>query len=231
MRCQKSKRICPGYRDAFELKLRDESKLMKKKLSRRDSSVSENVNDAYTAGIYNESFVGPAAAFSSSVMPPMAPRMFHSRSSSESSTSSQEFMGDSRSTALQVHRNHPFLTAHMTTPIHQQASCYFLANFVLIPEEGTMRGYFDYIIPLLKKDKPSPPLLHAFSAVALAAFGTRPNSKALLPKADLWYLEALKEITVALKDPNVASSDSTLAAVMLLASFEVCGHCFEMEIS
>jgi hypothetical protein len=110
----------------------------------------------------------------------------------------------------------------MTTPINQQAACYFLANFVLVPKLGTMRGYFDFVIPLLKQRDPSQSLLLAFSAVSMAALGTRPNSKALLPKADLWYLNALKEINSALRDPRVASNDATLVSVMLMASFEVC---------
>jgi Fungal specific transcription factor domain len=109
----------------------------------------------------------------------------------------------------------------MTTPVNQQAACYFLANFVLVPKPGTMRGYLDFVIPLLKQREPSQGLLLAFSAVSLAALGTRPNSKALLPKADLWYLNALKEINSALRDPKMASSDSTLVSVMLMASFEV----------
>ncbi|KAL5317674.1 hypothetical protein ACEPPN_014772 [Leptodophora sp. 'Broadleaf-Isolate-01'] len=108
----------------------------------------------------------------------------------------------------------------MTTPLSQQASCYFLANFVLVPEAGTMRGYLDFVIPLLKQRTPPQSLVLAFSAVTLAALGTRPNSKALLPTADLWYLKALKEINLALQNPKTASTDSTLASVMLMASFE-----------
>jgi hypothetical protein len=84
-----------------------------------------------------------------------------------------------------------------------------------------MRGYFDFALPLLKQRDPSQGLLLAFSAVSLAALGTRPNSKALLPKADLWYLNALKEINSALRDPRLASSDSILVSVMLMATFEV----------
>jgi len=152
----------------------------------------------------------------------IASGLTHSRSQSISSVSSYDGSYDSSgSSTMEVHRNHGFIATHITTPIHQQAACYFLANFVLIPEEGTMRGYLDFILPLLKKRHPSPALLNAFSAVALAALGTRPNSKALLPKADLWYLNALKEINQALQDPATASSESTLASVMLLASFEV----------
>lgn len=110
----------------------------------------------------------------------------------------------------------------MTTPVIQQAACYFLANFVLVPKAGTMRGYLDFVLPLLRQRNPSQGLLLAFSAVSLAALGTRPNSKVLLPMADMWYLNALKAINSSLRDPSVASSDSTLASVMLMASFEVC---------
>jgi len=114
------------------------------------------------------------------------------------------------------------MAGHMRTPLHQQASCYFLANFVLVPQAGTMRGYLDFVLPLLKQRNPPQSLVLAFSAVTLAALGTRPNSKALLPTADLWYLKALKEINCTLQDPNLASSDAALASVMLMASFEVC---------
>ncbi len=83
-----------------------------------------------------------------------------------------------------------------------------------------MRGYLDFVIPLLKKREPAKTLSAAFSAVAFAALGTRPNSKALLPKADLWYLKALKEINAALQNPETASDDATIASVMLMSSYE-----------
>lgn len=209
MRCQKSKRICPGYRDAFELKLRDESKSTKKKLNRR---AHDHLN-ATVHNIHNKNGLPkapPSFANSSTIFS-------HSRNSSISSVASRSH----GYTTDVAHRHHSFAAGHMTTPLSQQASCYFLANFVLVPEAGTMRGYLDFILPLLKQRTPPQSLVLAFSAVTLAALGTRPNSKALLPTADLWYLKALKEINLALQNPKTASTDSTLAAVMLMASFEV----------
>jgi len=79
----------------------------------------------------------------------------------------------------------------------------------------------DFLIPFLKADKPNRSLQLSFSAVALAAFGTRPNSKALLPNAELSYIKALKEINSTLRDPKKASRDATLIAVLLLGFFEV----------
>ncbi len=221
MRCQKSKRICPGYRDAFELKLRDESKSMKKKHNRKLNQIQQQIFNDFNnqTNIYHESYIDPALCFPAAVP---TSNISHSRSSSSSTNSSQDSIspGNKGSDVL-CHSHHLFIRGHMTTPINQQAACYFLANFVLVPEAGTMRGYLDFVIPLLKQNEPAQPLLLAFSAVALAALGTRPNSKALLPKADLWYLNALKEINSALRDPKVAPSDSTLASVMLMACFEV----------
>ena len=146
----------------------------------------------------------------------------HSRNTSISSLAELNANGNDDPTSMvPFQQKHPFITAHMTSPIDQQAACYFLSNFVLVPEAGTMRGYLDFVLPLLKTSKPSRSLVQAFSAVAFAALGTRPNSKTLLPKAELCYLQALKEINSSLKDPRTASTDSTLASVMLMASFEV----------
>lgn len=209
MRCQKSKRVCPGYRDAFELKLRDESKSTKKKLNRR---LNQQQSDPSNAVNHAESYHGPIT--------PTTSMGSHSRSSSLSSTTSQVSSASRNGTIVPYEHQHNVIASHMTTPIQQQAACYFLSNFVLIPEAGTMRGYLDFVLPLVKQKNPQTSLVYAFSAVTLASLSTRPNSKGLQSTADLWYLKTLKEINAALKDPKVASSDATLASVMLMASFE-----------
>jgi hypothetical protein len=210
MRCQKSKRQCPGYRDAFDLKLRDVSKSTKKKLNRRITQQQLGPDNGINNG---ELSYGPhvASGFMSS----------HSRRISLSSVNSQHSCSDQSCAVVPYLHQHNVIASHMTTPIQQQAACYFLSSFVLVPESGTMKGYLDFVLPLMRQQNPHTALVYAFSAVTLAALGTRPNSKALASTADLWYLKALKEINAALKDPKIASSESTLASVMLMASFEV----------
>jgi hypothetical protein len=110
---------------------------------------------------------------------------------------------------------------YLSTPIDQQASCFFMANFVLLPVQDCPRGYLDFLIPLLKKEQPKSPLSLAFSAVGLACLGNRRNSKALLTTADSIYMRALNKINVALRDPVLVLEDSLLAAVLLLSLFEV----------
>lgn len=93
----------------------------------------------------------------------------------------------STSSSISTQSGHHFgcITAYINTPVDQQAACYFLSNFVLLPEQGVLRGYLEFLIPILNNENPNSAVHAAFSAAALAAFGTRPNSKAILPKADV----------------------------------------------
>ncbi|PBP27265.1 hypothetical protein BUE80_DR001619 [Diplocarpon rosae] len=104
--------------------------------------------------------------------------------------------------------------------INVQAECYFVRNFVEVPEAGPSRGYLDFIVPLLKSQTSSKCLPLAFSAVAFAALASYQKSTASIPKAQMTYLEALNEIKVALRDPQQSLDDSVIASVLLLAKFE-----------
>ncbi|TVY43333.1 White-opaque regulator [Lachnellula occidentalis] len=203
MRCQKVKRVCPGYRDVFDLNLRDETKSTKQKLNNRmiiNARSSDSSQDIVNGSRLAER---PEIITDSSSFGIISPT---SDTSSWMSPAS-------------AHHHGGVICSQISTPIDQQATCFFLANFVLLPAQNTMRGYFDFILPLLK-GKPDPCLSLAFAAVATASLGTRPNSKALLPQADLFYVKALTKINATLRDARTASSDSTLAAVLLLSFFE-----------
>jgi len=60
------------------------------------------------------------------------------------------------------------LPRQFSTPLDERASCYFMANFVLIPHEDTTKGYLEFLVPLLKQSQESH-LILSFMAVALAA--------------------------------------------------------------
>ena len=238
MRCQKSKRICPGYRDAFELNLRDETKSTKKKLSRmfNHRSFIDGVSQFRSPfELLNSLPMAPAINTNldsySSVIPNAQTwefRKSHQPSSSTSSLSSLESFTAGLTTtnsSTAWPRNiayHPgCIFTYLSVPVDQQAACFFLSNFVIVPHHGTLRGYLSFALPFLESNKPNLAVKSAFSAVALAAFGTRPSSKALLPKADSSYYTALKEINATLKNPTMATDDSSLAAILMLSMFEV----------
>jgi len=112
----------------------------------------------------------------------------------------------------------------LNMPPEQLASCHFLSNFVLIPRHDTVRGYMDYVIPLLRSESHSSTFAHAFNACAFASLGNRVTSNGVDfgDKALSEYTKALAATHVALKDPELSTADGTLAAVLLLGFFEVC---------
>ena len=113
----------------------------------------------------------------------------------------------------------------ISIPIEEQAPCYFISNFVMIPQSGCSRGYFDFLAPMIMAEEPDSHLSVAFSAVALASLANRPNSKSsgLMQQAISQYAKALKAINSALQNPLHQKSDQTLAAIVMLGFFEVSG--------
>jgi hypothetical protein len=116
-----------------------------------------------------------------------------------------------------------FMLQHgFTNPIEQQAPCFFMTNFVIIPQNGMARGSFDWVLPLVKMESPNSPLSLSFQAVAMASLANRPNSRgsSLMHVAIDHYAKALKEVNLALQNPAQQKTDQTLAAILLLGFFE-----------
>jgi hypothetical protein len=202
MRCQKSKRVCPGYRDFFELNHRAEMKATRKTMPR----------------------VVDKLAFSF----PNGHELIEQRSTSWISSSRDRLQSQSsyplerRNQARElIPTTRLALTRHLSIPVDQQASCYFLSNFVLGPGNSLSSRYLDFLVPLLKNSHANSALNLTFSAVSCAALGFRQNNRNLLPQIDAHYLKALKAINIALKDPVLMKDDATLAAIVLLSNFEV----------
>jgi hypothetical protein len=59
------------------------------------------------------------------------------------------------------------------------------------------------------------------AAAGLAALANSSSAQDLIPQAYTLYGEALRKVRIALQDPEQAISDETLAAVMLMGTFEV----------
>jgi hypothetical protein len=112
-------------------------------------------------------------------------------------------------------------TSSLTLPVDQQATCHFVANYVLIPRQGSARGFMEYLIPLIRADRPSDHLKLAFDACALASLGNRVGPGNDFENMALTkYTKALSSTYAALREPEVARQDSTLAAILLLGLFE-----------
>ncbi|KAK4156353.1 white-opaque regulator 1 [Chaetomidium leptoderma] len=110
----------------------------------------------------------------------------------------------------------------LTVPLAHRASCYFACNFILLPMGAAPHGFMDYLVPLIESEPPGSALRYAFNACAFALLGNRARADGV----DLARL-SLKEHTLALAQTHkalghaaVASTNSTLAAVLLLSLYE-----------
>lgn len=113
------------------------------------------------------------------------------------------------------------MVSTLQLPPEQHASCHFVSNFVLIPRQGSTRGYMEHLIPLLKADRPSEHFKNAFEACAFASLGNRVGPGNDFDQVALSkYTKALASTYKALRHPELAKQDETLAAILLLGLFE-----------
>lgn len=109
-------------------------------------------------------------------------------------------------------------------PTEQLATCHFFSNFILVPRQGSTRGFMDYLVPLMKSEASNSHLVHAFNACSLAHLGNRVKSSSVdIPDRALSeYTKALASTHKAILDPEQSKTDATLASVLLLGLYEVC---------
>lgn len=109
----------------------------------------------------------------------------------------------------------------LQVPIEDQAACHFVSNFILVPPRGSVRGFMEYLIPLMEMEQIPQHLKYAFNACALASLNSRIRTGNDFEKEALEkYTKALSTTVTALQDPEAASQDATLASVLLLGLFE-----------
>lgn len=90
-----------------------------------------------------------------------------------------------------------------------------------MPADGT-RGFADWIMPLMRQANIDKQLQYAFNACGMALLNNKGGSQNKLnDKALFEYTRALAATNEALRDPKTQTSDSTLAAVLLLGTYEV----------
>lgn len=108
-----------------------------------------------------------------------------------------------------------------TFSLYERAAHHFVSNYVLVPPQGTERGYLEFLIPLIRAKDPDPHFKLAFEACALASFGNRVGHGSQLEEEALGtYTKALKMTVKAIRDPLLSKQDSTVVAVLLLGLFE-----------
>ncbi|TVY81448.1 hypothetical protein LSUE1_G004656 [Lachnellula suecica] len=103
----------------------------------------------------------------------------------------------------------------LTTPIEDRAFCYFRSTFVI----GNARS-FRYLDAIHTYGDMDAHLSVSIRAVGLASLSKASHSPDLETQAMRSYASALKMINKAITSSDVATTDTTLSAVMLLDQFE-----------
>ncbi|RYP55463.1 hypothetical protein DL769_010159 [Monosporascus sp. CRB-8-3] len=187
LKCAKSRRVCPGYKDEFDLVFRNETQSTELKARKASRKASAQKMDRRDSGQSSSPSGTPPSALPDGVKSPL---------------------GQAVVPALNL-------------PVEQRANCFFISNFVLVPKPGEPRGFLDYLVPLLNQEGQDSPLQHAFNACSLALlYNCGGRSANLSERALNEYAKALNKTNAALRDPEEQKADSTLAAVLLLGTFE-----------
>lgn len=109
----------------------------------------------------------------------------------------------------------------LSLPVEDQAFCYFATRYSLAPTQFLDPGYLPVLRLISGRKYMGQCLSCALSAVSLAAFSTRPNSRRTRFRALKVYSTALRLINEEVQRPGSCEDDELVAAVLLLALFEV----------
>lgn len=112
----------------------------------------------------------------------------------------------------------------MGTPVIDQASCYFVNNYICVKTHAPGAG-LQFLWPFLKTQTQNETFNIAFEAVAMASIASRPNSGALVPLARVCYDKALRQIAKTVQDKEKSKEDQSLAAIIMLIIYEVFAIC------
>lgn len=137
--------------------------------------------------------------------------------------SQQASIGQSPLEPLDGHR-----IIDLSPAIADRATAFFLYQYAFSPElcasTGISPGVHEHLPVLLQHGPPKGALNTIVAAAGLAALANAGASTQWRYDAYRSYGKALQQLQVDLKDPVRMKSDSTLAAVMLMGTFEVKYH-------
>lgn len=120
------------------------------------------------------------------------------------------------------------VTRSLSTPLEDEATCYFFQNFVSdfdpsLPSssQGFIHAYTLVLPTLYQQDSSSGVLPKIIDAIGLAGISNIKHSPELMFAAGQKYAKVLRAINASIQDSKQRSRDQTLIAIMLLGLFEV----------
>jgi hypothetical protein len=107
-------------------------------------------------------------------------------------------------------------------------TAFFMRQYILPSyrnsASSTCRGHHEYLPALLGRGDTTGPLRTIVAAAGLAALSNAGNASTWTTESYQLYNEAIRQLKSALQDPAQVCQDRTLAAIMLMGTFEVAMH-------
>jgi hypothetical protein len=109
--------------------------------------------------------------------------------------------------------------------LEDRATAFFLSRYVLStnndPQSNPRKGICEFLPELLQQEKATGVLRTIITATGLAALANAGKSPGWKTEAFALCGKALRQLNVDLEDSVKARSDHTLAAMMMMGTFEV----------
>lgn len=213
--CVKTRRVCPGYIQHFDLVLRDQTQSVRfnadRKRAGKKSPVRLNASDPAKC---SKSLVKPLEPQTSCTS--LIPRPCSDSSSPEPlQIVCRESSLDNASDVDSIPR------ALCEDPIQQAVNAFFGEFMMFNRHPDSQRGIVELLYPLYKSCHHDSLISLATSSVALAAVGGAHRRSTYYTLGYAIFGKALQMTKTAIDDPVESLSDETLITVLLLGVFEV----------
>jgi len=109
----------------------------------------------------------------------------------------------------------------LSDDIQLHAICLFFHDYIVDSCPGLCEGWLDYLPDLYARHSENSGLQNAVLAAAYANLGQRTARKDLELRATLFYRASLETVKNNISNPQVATSDINMTAVILLGLYEV----------
>ncbi|KAH8901170.1 hypothetical protein GQ53DRAFT_740260 [Thozetella sp. PMI_491] len=206
--CVRAERVCPGYRDGFSLRLRDETSAVALKARRRQQRDRAGAPGSKLGGCTTVPH-SPARE----IPPPISGyTLSPSIDACEERLSFSPTLSRCEETKM-PHEDDPLGIRSLSISPDDIASTYFMHAYA-------HASPFSYLPELYSTLPHANHLTLALSAPALVLLSENLSLPTLLPLAHTHYVKALTHTNAALSSPRLATLDSTLLSVLLLSLFE-----------
>ncbi|PTB47308.1 hypothetical protein M431DRAFT_502085 [Trichoderma harzianum CBS 226.95] len=138
---------------------------------------------------------------------------------------------DSAGTSLRIQHGRRFSLGSsnrlitLSSPLSDRAMCFFLYHYVLgntlWSDKNFPQGVLQYLPCLLRHEGPTGLLNTIICASGHAALSNSRASGPLKEEAYRLYGKSIRQLQTDLQDPKKVKSDATLAAILLMGTFEV----------